>query len=307
MKLLRLIFVALALCVPAMAWPACSGNWNEVPTGTSSANGVIYITGDNLTFQCQTPPKQQTPPSHITTTTNTLSSSNTNTNQSSNSNTNTSSSNSSSNSSATSNQKQQQQQTQTQTATGGNANSSASGGNATSNGDNSNNTTVNEAKIPVTQAYAPTALPTVPCFKSFGLGAQTVAFGGSFGGGKIDPNCAILETARSFGIAGSWVAYCKTMVTDKYAKAAGVTVEDCLKRYVPPAPVIVPPAPAPVPETKVVVVPVTINAPAPPPALPVVKTEITVTAPKKKPVKHLAPACQNGLELRCVAPRLQEK
>lgn len=318
MKALRLIFVALMLSTPVWAWNCTQPGQIrvQVPNGTVG-NGIgdgpgQVVTVEGITFQCQTPPKQQTPPTNVTTTSNTLNNTNTSTNQNSNSNTNnnTSSSNSSSTSNATSNQKQQQQQTQTQTATGGNANSSAnaSGGNATSNGDNSNNTTINEAKIPVAQAYAPTALPTVPCFKGFSGGAQTVAFGGSFGGGKVDTNCAILETARSFGIAGSWLAYCKTMATDKYAKAAGVTVEDCLKRYTPPAPVILaPPAPASVPETKIVVVPVTVNAPAPPPALPVVRTEITVTAPRKKPVKHLAPACQNGLELRCVAPRSQEK
>jgi len=129
----------------------------------------------------------------------------------------------------------------TTTANGGNqqqgqkqqqSNSSTNNNQANGNGSNSNNTTnnVEAAKIPVDTAYAPTALPTVPCFKAYSGGGQAANFGFSMGGGKIDPNCAILETARSFGISGARLAYCKTMVTNKYAKKAGVTVEDCMQK-----------------------------------------------------------------------------
>jgi hypothetical protein len=113
----------------------------------------------------------------------------------------------------------------TSTAAGG-AGGSATGGtqsqSASANGSNDssyNSTTNVEApKIPVATAYSPTAIPTVPCFKGFGAGVQTVPVGASFGGGKVDENCAILETARSFALSGSRLAYCKTMLINKYAK-----------------------------------------------------------------------------------------
>jgi hypothetical protein len=104
-----------------------------------------------------------------------------------------------------------------------------------------------------------TALPTAPCVIGTGAGAQSLLGGLSFSGGKVDKNCAILETARSFANFGSDIAYCKTMLTDKFAIQAGVTMQDCLqtRKVVPvlvpqPAQVIQPPQvivniPAPVP------------------------------------------------------------
>jgi hypothetical protein len=97
-------------------------------------------------------------------------------------------------------------------------------------------------------------LPTVPCFKGFSGGAQA-AFGGiSFGGGKIDQNCADLEAARQ---APSLLARCKVYIANKYVKAAGVTLADCLEvpAPLPPAPVVVQ-APPPPPS-------ITVNVPAP--------------------------------------------
>ncbi len=330
MKSLRLsIFVILfAACLApaAFAWPACSGNWNQVPAGTSSANGTIY-TADGITWQCQKPSPTPTP----TPTTN--NNQNTNTNQNTQG----------------QNQGQSQGQSQGQTANGGNA--TATGGNSSStsgvknsgnstvnttvgvnnklsnmgnssntnnntanggaggqggqggaggtassnqtqsnsstnqnqssasnqangNGSNSNNTTnnVEAAKIPVATAFAPTALPTVQCFKGYSGGAQSAAFGFSLGGGKIDENCAILETARSFAIHGSDLAYCMTMVTNKYAKKAGVTVEQCMQMREAPAPVISaapqPVMPALPPINLQLALPVSTPAPSPVPYSP---------------------------------------
>ena len=97
----------------------------------------------------------------------------------------------------------------------------------------SNETTNNVAApdIPVSTAYAPTALPTVPCFKGYSGGAQTSAFGISLGGGKVDKNCQILETARSFALHGSDLAYCKAMVLTDTAKQAHITVQDCMETH----------------------------------------------------------------------------
>ena len=223
-----------------------------------------------------------------------------------------SASNSSSNSSATANQKQKQQQTQSQVATGGNASSisTAAGGNAiaTGNGNNSNDSTTNIAapRIPVATAVAPPILPTVPCFKGYGGGIQTMAVGGSFGGGKVDKECEARELARSFS-GPQTTASCKILLNTKQAKDAGVTMEDCM-RPVPPQVVAAVPSQAIAAPPVVIVVPapvVNIASPALP-APPQYRTEITVVAPKPVKKKHMQPACQNGLELRCVAPEHQK-
>jgi hypothetical protein len=171
---------------------------------------------------------------------------------------------------------QQQKQAQTQSNASTNNNTSA----ATSNGDNSNNslTTVEAPKIPVNTAVAPPVFSTSTCFKGFSGGAQTAVAGLSFGGGGIDKNCAALATAQNLYAMGSRLAACKVIITTKSAKAAGVTMDDCMTVPVPiqrvivqqPAPISVQPvAPAPV-------APVIVYIPQP-------HEEITVTAPKPAP------------------------
>src|SRR5208337_2795165 len=56
------IFLMLipSFCGFAFAWPACSGNWIQVPAGTSSANGAV-VTEGGQTFQCQKPSPTPTP------------------------------------------------------------------------------------------------------------------------------------------------------------------------------------------------------------------------------------------------------
>jgi hypothetical protein len=135
------------------------------------------------------------------------------------------------------------------------------------------------------------------CFKGFGAGVQTSGFGASFGGGKVDENCEILEVARSFGVSGSWDAYCQVMVTNKYAKKAGVTFEQCMKRVTEaPAPVAVappPPQPAPAPQIIYVEPPAAPTLPPvevrlfDPPAAPAPKA---ATPRKKKPAVPNCPA-----------------
>jgi hypothetical protein len=98
---------------------------------------------------------------------------------------------------------------------------------------------------------------TAECFKPYAGGGQGLLFGASFGGGKIDENCARLEASRQ---APSIIARCKIFLTTKYAKDAGVTMDDCMPQpklvtvTVPPPAVVVPPAPLPV---------ITVNVPAP--------------------------------------------
>ena len=403
-----LVLATLAL-VPgtASAWPACSGNWNQVPSGTSSAGGTIY-SADGLTWQCQhvTPPPTS------------------------------SSSSSTSTSTASSNQTQGQQQGQQQTATGGNANATggaggnanatggaggnatggnATGGNATGgsvngsgnsasssgvnnsgnsslsnsgnssssvkdsgnstnninntnkvsatggslkNSGNSSNTNTNTANggaggqggaggkggsataalvdsgnasqsqsstssangngngngngsnnasyssvtkvaapdIPVASALGLAPSATVTCFKGFGGGVQTMPVGVSFGGGKIDENCARLEVARSFAAMGARIAYCKEMLSNKYTKEAGITMDDCMRMEfaVAPEPVVVP-APAPV------IPNITINMP---PTTPVaVVPNVAVAVPFTNPTKQLVGICTfSGVAVICSRP-----
>ena len=300
MKTLRYLIIALALCSPALAWN-CTGNdiRVQVPpgtqgTGTGDAPGNV-VTVQGITFECE-PPTPVTPTAPVVPPI-----TNTNINNANSASNSASNSNSSSNSTSSSNQNQtqKQRQTQTQTATGGNANSSsnATGGNAIGNGDNANNTTVNEAKIPVASAYAPTAFPSAPCVKSYGGGAQTMAFGASFGAGKIDPGCDERETARAFALLGSKLAACKVMIQGKEAKKAGITLEDCLGPKLVPVqvisavPVQVAPAQIIVPAPSVTIINQLPSAPVLPPAV--------VRAVVKKRVQHLPPQCQNELVRVC--------
>jgi hypothetical protein len=282
-KVFGLILFMLGVCThPAFAWPQCNGNWNQVPAGTSSAGGAIY-TADGLTWQCQ--PKTPTTPSS------TGGNSNANSVATATSSS-TAASQSASNSSATGGKSSSISSATGGNATGGNSysgvsnsgNSSVSnsvnatggaGGNATAsatnNGNGANNSTyssttnVAASKIPVATAIAPPSGSANTCFKGFGGGVQSALLGASFGGGKIDTNCAILEAAR---LAPSLLARCKVYLSDKYVKAAGVTLDDCLADQALLAVASIPaePAPAPVPAQQTIVLPapqVTINLPAP--------------------------------------------
>lgn len=119
------------------------------------------------------------------------------------------------------------------------------------------------SKIPVATALAVAPPATSPCVVGYGGGVQTMAVGGSFSAGKIDKNCAILETARSFASMNARLAYCKTMLIDKYARKAGITLDDCMR--VPQAVVTLQPIPvAPPPPQPISVV---IQAPQPAPVV----------------------------------------
>jgi hypothetical protein len=93
------------------------------------------------------------------------------------------------------------------------------------------------------------------------MGAQSAAFGIAFGGGKIDDNCARLEVARSFDVAGERLAACKVKISNKYSKQAGVTLEDCLQQQ--KQVVVVPATVAPAPAPQIIVVPMTAPASLP--------------------------------------------
>jgi hypothetical protein len=179
-------------------------------------------------------------------------------------------------------QRQSQKQSQSQSST-----SSAVG-----NGDNSNNETTNVPRQ-VASAYAATIYPTVPCFKGLSIGGQAPLGGLSFGGGKIDQNCAELEAARQ---APNLVARCKILLTNKFYQKAGVTMEDCLGPVVIQTPVAAVAVPTPAPEPVI-----TVNVPAPVVTIipgPTPPAPVDVVAVAKAPVKHRpAPKCYTEEEL----------
>ncbi len=272
MKALIGLLAAALFAVPAFAWNCSNPLASRVDVGTvkpagtaGDADGQWYKGSDasnpNDYYVCEvpkiTPPTTPTPSPTPTQTPSTQSQNQSQSQSSANTNSNTNSSKSSSTSSSTSN------------ATGG----TASASNNSSGNQTSIETNVQAPKIPVDTAYAPTVLPTVTCFKGFSAGAQTMAFGGSFGGGKIDENCAILETARSFDAVGERIAACKVKISNKYAKAAGVSMEDCLQASLP-APLPPPPAP---PQDRVIVVP----APPVPVAPPVIEKSTVIIGTSK--------------------------
>ncbi len=144
----------------------------------------------------------------------------------------------------------------TATATSGDSNATSTSA-ASNNGNGSNNASysstenVQASKIPVATAYAGTPAPTALCALGYGGGVQTMGFGISGGGARIDQNCAILEAARQGATYAGKLAFCKLYVSNKNVKKAGYTLSDCLGDTLnvpPPAPEpkvseVVPPTP----------------------------------------------------------------
>jgi hypothetical protein len=187
-----------------------------------------------------------------------------------------------------------QNQTQSQSLNNSGNSSAAASNNGNGSNDTSITTNVEAPKIPVSTAYAPNAYPTAPCFKGYGAGVQTMPVGISAGGGKVDENCAILETARSLALAGARPAYCQVMATDKYVKKAygkniQKFIDDCM--YQEPQPPVAQPQP-----------PVQIFVPSGTPAAAVKETPTPVVqAPPAPPVEpeHLVALCTFSKAITC--------
>jgi hypothetical protein len=308
-KLSLVVIIALALFVTpaAFAWPACSGNWIQVPAGTNSANGAV-VTENGQTFQCQKPAPTPTP------------SSNTNTNNNQNSNINNNSSSSKSNSNSHSNS--------TAVGTGGDATAIGKGGTggnanvgpisvtqgpvtattgpstsssdstsaATNNGNGSNNASysstenVAASKIPVATAYAGAPAPTATCALGYGGGVQTMTFGFSGGGSRVDKNCAILEAARAGASYGGRLAFCKLYVSNKLVQKAGYTLADCLGDTLN----------VPAPEPKVTEVPVVPQVPILVAIDPNPAPKMTPPLVTPSPIAPVVPAQNNEISIQDV-------
>lgn len=305
LRLAVLVVIVLACSSAAFAWPKCSGNWVQVPAGTSTANGAI-VTENGQTFQCQQPTPPPPNPGNQQQTQNQQQSQTTTTTATGGS------VNGSGNSTigpistvakggAGGSVKDSGNSTNTNTnnvsATGGAGGAGGAGGNSdqtqsaaatasdngNGNGNNSNNSTTNVAapKIPVATAVGTTVVPSNPCFKTYGGGFQSMSTGVSLGGGKIDGGCDAREYARFYAeMLHSRTAACKMLVSQKRSKKAGVTFADCMAQDPQPVVEVAPPAPAPVSPVNIYLpanTPVPAVAAVVPIAPPEYKTEITVT------------------------------
>ena len=298
MRTVKLILSTLLLTAACWGWNCPTGQIRQQAPAGTPVTAPYYDVVEGIAFICV--PTNPTPTPTL----------NSNTNNNTNNNTNTvnsaSTSTSNSNQTQAQKQKQQQNQNQTQTATGGVATaastSTSTGGNAVGNGVNSNNSITNIAapKIPVATAIAPPALPSAPCIKGYGAGVQTGLIGGSFGGGKVDQGCDDRELARAFA-GPQTLASCKILLATKKAKAAGITMEDCLPAPIPVQITVAPPPSVTELPSITVNCPPMVAVPVLTPEPPQYRTEITVTPKKKVQPHHMKPECQNGMELRCVA------
>ena len=191
---------------------------------------------------------------------------------------------------------QKQGQSQSQSSSNNNQSSASNNG---SNVSTSDTTNVVAPKIPVASAYAPTALPTVPCFKGYGGAVQTMAVGGSFGGGKVDQGCDSREQARVYMLMGSRLAACKVLVfNEKNQKLAkkhpeqAVTMDDCM--YEPPVATVIE-APQPKPEVIEKTVVVYVEQP---------HEEMTVTATKAQVRAATKPSIKKHVAGKpCIVPK----
>jgi hypothetical protein len=296
-----------ATCMLALTFATCS---------------VVLSHADTAKPACTKPTPTPTPtPTPVPTpVTGTISSSVNNTNN--NSSNSSSNSNSNSTSTSSSNQSQNQGQSQTanggnssssSTATGGNSSSSSQGGNANaSNGGQANEQVTNQNQVRQAPSIsAPAIISTGPCAGSSMSGGASGPVGGvSFGRNKVDQGCDTrMDANEMFGI-GSKLAGCKLLIQEKKFQKAGVTLEDCMGPKPLPAPEPVAPVtqvvPPPPPPVISVTVPVTVVEPSLP-TTPIVNPQLT-KPPVRKPVRHMQPACQNGMELRCVIKQpLNEK
>jgi hypothetical protein len=164
--------------------------------------------------------------------------------------------------------------TNTNTAQGGSGGSSSSNtssaSSAANNGNGSNNTSYNSdtnvaaSKIPVNTAIGIAPPANLNCSIGYGGGAQTAALGVSAAFSRVDKNCARLTVALT---ARNRLSYCKVYITNKYAKEAHVTLEDCLGTD----PIVVAPViPTVIPATSIpqpIAITVKIEPPTPQPVI----------------------------------------
>jgi hypothetical protein len=267
-----LLVLSLMLCsYSAFAWN-CTNPLAErvlVPSTTTGTygdgDGQLALFNGQL-YECEVvpPSKPSTPVAHPVT------------NSNSNSNTN--------NNTLSQTQGQKQGQSQSNSSSNNNASSATNAGNDSSYSNNETTTIKPESASAIT----PTLIPTAPCLGSIGGAAQSVPGGISFGVSKVDKGCDSRQAALLFAVSlHNPEAAARIMCVTRAAKAAKLTLAQCLA-IVAPTPIFVAPPTPPTP------IAVTVNVPTVPTVEPRVvyivppQPPVTVTPPlgSFKPAKH---------------------
>jgi len=111
-----------------------------------------------------------------------------------------------------------------------NSNSSTSATNAATNGPQSNSQVSNYNDVHQTPAtFVPPQFSTAPCQQAGGAGGAGGVFSFGISGSRTNRECEKRATAQDFAAIGNSEAAAKILCRTKAAKAAGLTMQDCLK------------------------------------------------------------------------------
>lgn len=117
------------------------------------------------------------------------------------------------------------------------SNSSTSATNAATNGPQSNNQVSNYNDVHQTPAtFVPPQFSTAPCQQAGGAGGAGGVFSFGISGSRTNRECEKRATAQDFAAIGNPEAAAKILCKTKAAKAAGLTMDDCLKITQKPEP-----------------------------------------------------------------------
>jgi len=131
--------------------------------------------------------------------------------------------------------------------------SSTNANNAATNGPQSNSQVSNYNDVHQTPAtFVPPQFSTAPCQQAGGAGGAGGVFSFGISGSRTNRECEKRATAQDFAAIGNSEAAAKILCKTKAAKAAGLTMEDCMKITQKPEP-----AQPPVPSQGAVNVPPT--------------------------------------------------
>lgn len=118
-----------------------------------------------------------------------------------------------------------------------NSNSSTSATNAATNGPQSNSQVSNYNDVRQTPAtFVPPQFSTAPCQQAGGVGGAGGLFSFGVSGSRTNRECEKRATAQDFAAIGNPEAAAKILCRTKAAKAAGLTMGDCMKITQKPEP-----------------------------------------------------------------------
>jgi hypothetical protein len=123
------------------------------------------------------------------------------------------------------------------------SNSSTSATNAATNGPQSNSQISNYNDVHQTPAtFVPPQFSTAPCQQAGGVGGAGGLFSFGVSGSRTNRECEKRATAQDFAAIGNPEAAAKILCKTKASRAAGLTMDDCLKITQRPQPPMAPQA-----------------------------------------------------------------